>query len=137
MIENTSILSAGAVDATMFGAGAADESELLFEGMACAMDTDGRVAGGDSSLLCEDVEGGVSEINVAEDFAVGRLHGVERFNNALADDIVSLRVWCGFGRKVLRPAFEGTVLSGAVAIVIDDGVAQDAVEPGAGGLFFT
>jgi len=130
-------LCAGAVDAAMFGAGAADEGELFFKGVAGAMNTDRGIASGDSSFLCEDVEGGVGEIDVAEYFAVGGLHGVESFNDALADDLVSLRVGCVFGRKVLRPAFEGTVFGGAVAVVIDDGVAQDAIEPGACRLFLT
>jgi hypothetical protein len=53
-------LCAGAVDAAMFGAGATDESELLFEGAACAVDANSSIASGDSNLLREDVKSGVS-----------------------------------------------------------------------------
>jgi hypothetical protein len=119
----------------VFGAGAADLGELLFEGLASAMDTDGRVACGDSDLLCESIEGGVGQIDAAEDFAVGGLHGEDGFGDALADNLVGLRIGGGFG-EVLRPAFEGSVFGGAVAVVVDDCVAEDAVEPGCGGLLF-
>src|ERR1700732_419861 len=125
---------AGAVDAAVFGADAADLGELLFEGLTSAMDTHGGVAGGDSDFFCECVEGGIGYVDAAEDFAVGGLHSEEDFVDALADDLVGLRIGGGFG-EVLRPAFEGTVFGGAVAVVVDDGVAEDAVEPGCCGLF--
>jgi hypothetical protein len=126
---------AGAVDAAVFGAGAADFGELLFEGLAGAMNTDGGVACGDSRFFCEGLEARFSQIDTAEDFAIGGLHGLDGFGDALADDIVGLRVWCRFGGEILAPTLKSAIFGGAVAIVVDDGVAEDAVEPGDHGLF--
>jgi hypothetical protein len=49
-------LSAGAVDAAVFGAGATGEDELLLEGLAGSVGSDGGVAGGDAGFLCEGLE---------------------------------------------------------------------------------
>jgi hypothetical protein len=38
------------------------------------------------------------------------------------------------GEEIGGPLLEGAVFDGAVAVVVDDGVAKDAIEPGGGGL---
>jgi hypothetical protein len=107
---------------------------LFFEGLASSVHADGGVACGDSHFFCEGDEACFSQINFAEDFAVGGIHGEEDFVDALADDLLGFRVWRGFG-EVVGPALEGTIFGSAATVVVDDCVAQDAVEPGDSGLF--
>jgi hypothetical protein len=127
--------TAGTVDATVFRTGATDERELLFQGLPGAMDADCGVCGGDVGLDGECLEAAAFEIDIADNFAVSRLHRAEHIADALADDLVGLRIGLRFGGQFLRPALEGSVFGGAMAVVIDDGVAQDAVEPRDGRLF--
>lgn len=44
-------------------------------------------------------------------------------------------VGLGFGDQVFGPLFDGAIFGGAMPVVVDDSVAQDAIEPGYGGLF--
>ena len=59
---------------------------------------------------------------------------VEDVVDALADDLLGGRVELVFGGEVFGPLLEGAIFGGAMTVVVDDGVAQDAVEPGDGGL---
>lgn len=127
---------AGAVDATMFGAGAAGLDELFFEGLTGAVGTDGGVCGGDSRLFSEGVDGVFGKIDVANDLAVGGFERREYVVDALTDDLVSCRVRLSFGDEVFGPLLEGAVFGGAMAVMIDNGVAQDAIEPCHRGLVF-
>ena len=126
---------AGAIDATVFGTGTADERELLFQDLAGSMDADCCVRGGDVGLGGECLEAAAFEFDVADNFTIGRLHGAEHIADALAHDLLGLRIRLCFGGQFLRPSLEGSVFGGAMAVVIDDGIAQDAVEPGDGRLF--
>jgi hypothetical protein len=54
--------------------------------------------------------------------------------DAAADEVVGLAVRGAFEGELLRPAFEGGGFGAAAAEVVGDGVAEDGVEPGDGGL---
>ena len=51
----------------------------------------------------------------------------------MTDDLLGGGVGFDFGGEIAGPLLEGTVFGGALAVVIDDGVAEDTVEPGDGG----
>ena len=53
---DTPLVGAGAVDAAVPGAGAADLGELFFEGLTGTVNADGGVAGFDAGCLGEGVE---------------------------------------------------------------------------------
>jgi hypothetical protein len=125
---------AGAVDAGVFGAEAANEGELLPERLTSAMDADCSIARGNFCLGCEGFKTELGQIDVAEDLAVGGLHGGEHLFDAFADDLLGFRVGSSLGCEVLCPALKGAIFGCAVSVVVDDGVAQDAVEPRKGGL---
>ena len=123
---------AGAVDAGVFGADAADECELLAERLTGAVDADCCISRRNSCLGGESFEAQLGQIYVAEDLTVGGFHGGEHLADALADDLLGFRIGSGFGCKILCPALECAIFGCAVSVVVDDGVAQDAVEPGDG-----
>ena len=113
----------------MFGASAACKDELLLESLSGAVGSYGGVAGGDAGFLREGLECIFCEVDFADDLAVCRLEFVEDVVDALADDLLGGCVELVFDGEIFRPLLESTVFGGAVAVVIDDGVAQDAVEP--------
>lgn len=108
---------------------------MLFQSLTSAMNTNGSVAGGNSILRGEGFEAALGEVYVVKDLAVGGLHGEKDFADALANNLFSLGIGGGFDGEILSPAFKGAVFSGATAVVIDDGVAKNPVEPGDGRLF--
>jgi hypothetical protein len=118
----------------VFRAGAADLDELLFEGLPGAMDANCGVADGNSSFAGEGLEAGFFQVDLAEYLAVCRLHALKDVADALADDLFGLRLGRCFSFETLGPLLEYTVMDGTMAIVIDDGISQDAVEPGDGRL---
>jgi hypothetical protein len=129
------LLRAVAFDAGEFGTDAADPNKLGFKGLAGSMETNGGVARGNSGPGREGFQALAREVDAAENLAVGGLDGGKDLVDATADDLLSLSVGCGFGCEVVCPLLESAVFGGTVAIVIDDGVAQDAIEPGDGRLF--
>ncbi len=126
-------LGAGAVDTALFGAGSAGLYELFFESLTGSVGSDGGVAGCDAGSFGEGLEGAFGQIDFAKDVAVCWLDGGEDAVDALADDLLGGRVELDFGGQVAGPLFEGAIFGGAVAVVVDDGIAKDAVEPGYGG----
>jgi len=130
------LLRAAALDTGEFGTDAADPDKLGFKGLAGSMEANGGVARGDSGAGCEGFQAPASEVDAAENLAVGGPDGGKDLVDAITDDLFGLSVGCGFGCEVVSPLLEGAVFGGTAAIVIDDGVAQDAIEPG-DGRFFT
>ena len=118
----------------MFGAGATGEDGLFLESLACAMGPNGGIAGGDAGFLCERFECVLCEVNFADDFGICRLELLEDVVDALTDDLLSGRIKLSFDGKIVGPLFESAIFGGAMTIVVDHGVAQDAVEPCDGGL---
>lgn len=135
-MERTGGSSAGAVDTAMLGTGSAGERELFFQRLTRPMDADGGVAGSDAHGFGESFERVFSKIDAANNLAVLRLDGGEHVLDASADDILCTLVRRCFGDEIAGPSFESAVFGGAVTIVVDDGIAQNAVEPGDGGLVF-
>lgn len=113
----------------MFGAGATGEDELLLESLASAVSSNGGIARSDSGSLRERFERVLREIDFADDLAVRRLEVVEDVVDALTDDLLSGLVELGFDSKILGPLFQGAIFGGTVTVVVDDSVAEDAVEP--------
>ena len=118
----------------MFGAGATGEDELLFESLACAVRTYSGVAGSDAGFLREGLECIFGEVDFADNLAVCRFEFVEDVVDALTNDLLGGGVELAFDGEILGPLLQSTVFGGTVAVVVDDGIAQDAVEPGDGGL---
>ena len=120
----------------MDGAGAAGSSEFAAESGTGAVGADGGVAGGEFVAVGEVGEGCVGEIDFAEDLGVGGAEGGEDDLDAAADEGASGDVGgggLGVGEVQLGdPAIHRGGLGGVMAVVIDDGVAQDCVEPGDG-----
>src|SRR5215469_1399960 len=67
-----------------------------------------------------------------ESFGVGRLEIAHYGVDAVADDLLGLRIEPGLCCQVLCPAIERAVLGGAMTVVVDHSVPQDAIEPGRG-----
>ncbi len=90
---------------------------------------DGRVRR--SNALCSGIggEAPLFQIYLTQQLGIGRRNHLERAGDTLTDRLFKLRFG---GRGVFqfpRPAFEGCTFGGATAIVIDDCIAQDAIEP--------
>lgn len=119
----------------MFRADATNESELLSECLTSAVDADCSIARRNTCLGREGFKAEIGQIDITEDLAVGGLHGGQHLADAVTDDLLSFRVGSGLDCEVLCPALERTIFGCAVSVVVDDGVAQDAVEPGEGGFF--
>jgi len=73
-------------------AGAADESELLFEGLPCTMNANSGVALRDPGFECEGVQTAFCKVHVAKYLGIGRFECVEDVVDALADNFTSPRV---------------------------------------------
>jgi len=108
--------------------------KLLAEGLARSMYAYCSIARGNSGFLGEGVERSLSEIDFAERFAIGGLNLIESSGDAAAQVSRSqigsrrrrLYLWC--------QGFEGTRFDCAVTVVIDHCIAENAEEPGVGGL---
>ena len=118
-----------AVDAAMASTQAADQQELLFESLTCAMDTDGGVARGDASLFREGFKGVISQVYFAKDLVVGGFEGRENLLDTLADDLLCTKVIYELA-KIASPMLKSTIFDGTVTIVVDDSISENAVKPG-------
>lgn len=127
-------LRACAVVAGARTTGTAEFDKVLSEGLTSSMDPDSGVASSDAGGAGEGFQRIARDIHLAKDLVIGRLEFVQHGVDALADDLFGLWIGRSLCYKILCPAIERTVFSRAMSIVIDDGVAQDAVEPGDGGL---
>ena len=127
------LATAGAFEAGVLGAGSAGEEELLAEGGSGAVGANGGVRGGDVVGVGVLLQGLLVEVDGAEEVGVAGGEGVEDAGKAGADLVVEFDGGGGF--ELVREGFEGFALGGAAAVVVDDGVAEDAVEPGDDGLF--
>jgi len=122
-----------AVKAAVCGAGAATLDQLLAQRGARAMGTDCGVASGDGLRRCVSSQALFRQVDFAKERGVGGGKSVERAGDALAGGVHEKRIGRGFCFELARPTIEGRAFRGAAAMVIDEGVAQDAVEPGDGG----
>ncbi len=98
------------------------------------MDSDGGISRCDAGSIGDCFKRFAVEFDLAENLAVCGLEFVEGPKNAVTGAVFCQRVWLGFGGDILRPAIEGAVFSGAMTVVVDDGVAQNAIEPGNNGI---
>ena len=81
----------------MFGAGAADEGELLFEGLTCTMNANSGVALRDSGFERKGLQTDFCKVHAAKYLGIGRLQRVEDVVDTLADNFTSPRVVPRFG----------------------------------------
>jgi hypothetical protein len=103
------------------GVDAADQHELLFQGLAGAVNADGSVPPNDASTVCEAFKAFISVVYFAKDLAVGGLEGGQDLIDALLEDFLGAKIGCERG-KVMGPTLESTVFGGAVTVVVYDGV---------------
>ena len=118
----------------MGGAGSAAGKDLAFEGGASAVDADGSIGGSDAGAGGVRSKRGVVHLDAFEDGGVAGVKRVEGCGDAA--DRLLLRAGRR-GRGVLEFAgqtLESGRLAGVAAVAVDDGVAEDAVEPGHGRL---
>jgi hypothetical protein len=120
----------------VFAAGSAGGNEGFAQRLAGAVEADGGVPRGDVGGFGKEIDGALGEVDGGENFAVGGTKVLDRLAEAFADEAlgVGVRPGGGTGEELAGPGFEEAVVSGALAVMVDDGVAQDAVEPGGGRL---
>jgi hypothetical protein len=73
-------------------ASAADEGELLLEGLTCTMNANSGVALRDSGSACEGLQTAFCEVQVAKYLGIGRFQCVGDLADALADNFTSPRI---------------------------------------------
>lgn len=114
----------------MYGAHAASGGDLLAEGLAGAVDADCSIVGGDACMGGESGEGLVVEVDGFNRFAILRFQCLQQAVDTLADAAVEGLVGVLVGFQVVDQLICDAGRGGTVAVVIDDGVAKEAVEPG-------
>lgn len=116
----------------MFCTGSAGFRDLLAERLARPKDAHARIGGRDTCLFGVVLDGDPVELDALEGLGVLRLECLRELAHALTHDATQLAVILGdgFARERLGAAFCGR----APAIVIDDRVAKDPVEPADGAL---
>ena len=118
----------------MLRAEAANQDELFAEGLAGAVDADGGVADVDVLAPGEEFERGAGEVDFFEGLAVGGAKRRDDGGDAAAGDLLGLGVRFGRMEEFAGPLVEGAIFGGLAAVEVDDGVAEDAIEPGGDGL---
>jgi hypothetical protein len=118
-----------AIEAAVLGAGATGLFDLTAQRLPGAMYPDGCVFGGNAGLLRELVQVALLQIHNPQRIAIFGLERIEQAGNALADFLVQLGLGLLAGGEIPFPGFCGSREGGALAVMIDDGVAQDAIEP--------
>lgn len=113
----------------MFRADAAGFDEVFAERGAGAVGADGCVGWGDVLLGCKLLQGLLAEVDGAQKLGVIGMDGVEHAGEAGTDVALCLRWRSGLALELFAPLFEGVVFGGAAAVLVDDGVAQDPIEP--------
>src|SRR5580658_9954009 len=117
----------------MLRADAARADQLLLQRGAGTMSAHRRIARSQVVLRGKVNERAATEIDLAQNLNIGPLQRRQQLPNAAADDALSefvveigaFAILFKFG----SPAFERNIFRLAAARVIDDGVAQDGVEP--------
>ena len=118
-----------AVETAVGGTRAAGGNQRFFEGLASAVDADGCVRNADVIARGEVGQRRFLQVHIAKDIRVIWLERRQHSGDALADDIARqiVRLYGGF--KLVCPLRESAVFEAAMPVEVDDGVAQDAVEP--------
>ena len=113
----------------MLGAASACDADLLAQRFPCTVDANSRIAARDSGRLGEIVQTALAEIDDGQSFTILRLERGQQLRNALADVVPDFRFSCLVGGKLAPPSFHGAVRCRAVPVVVDDRIAQNAIEP--------
>ena len=119
-----------AIETAVIGAGTAGLADLFLERLAGAVDTHCGIVRGDGGLVREIVQGAFLDIDDTQGVAILGFESLKQGGDTLADFGAELGRGSDFVLKLLAPGFEGAGSGGAMAVVVDDGVAEDAVEPG-------
>ena len=101
---------------------------------ARTMCPDSRVCGRDSLRGSIGSQAPLFQIYLAQELSIGWRNHLERAGDTLTDRLFKLRFGGRGVFQLSRPTLECRTLGGAAAVVVDDRVAQDAIEPGNGGL---
>jgi hypothetical protein len=94
------------------------------------MHADGGILGSDSRLLGEVAELSVLEVHDSYGVAIVGLEAGEEAGDTLADFLAEAGVGLRVGGELAAPGFQGSSGNGAVAVMVDYGVAEDSIEPG-------
>ena len=103
---------------------------------AGTMGADSRVRRTDAVLAGIGCKFTLGQIDLAQQFGITRFERFESAHDTSAGGVEEL--WLrgtGIG-QFQSPALQRRNLGSAAAVVVDDGIAQDAIEPGNDGLFF-
>ena len=117
----------------MVEAGPAAPGDLATQGLAGPMEADPGISRGDPRLAGEGADAQTVEVDTAQRRPVLGLQGFYQGGNAGAGDRLELVVGLGGSLFALRgEPREGPVPRVLPAMVVDDGIPQDPVEPGRG-----
>ena len=100
------------------------------------MGTYRRIAWRNSLRLGEFRERSLAKIHLAQQGSVSRSHSFESPANTFASSFLKSGLWLSCRLKLLNPALKRRPLGGTPPIVIDDRIAQHAIEPRHGRLAF-
>lgn len=114
-------------------ADAAGADQLLFERGSSPVSAHGGIARFQFVRRGKIGQGSAVEIDLAQNFCIGRFQGGQQLLNAATHDaaceLIFRTVPFRLSLQLFGPTFERSVLRVAAARVVNDGVAQDCVEP--------
>jgi hypothetical protein len=119
-----------AVEAAVIGASAAGLFDLAAQGFPGPMHADGGIVGRDSRLAREVADVAIVEIDDLQRLAIFGLEGCEKAGNTLADLLTEEGIGLLNPGGLAAPGLQGALGSGAAAVMVDDGIAEDPIEPG-------
>jgi hypothetical protein len=114
----------------MLGTSPARPFHLKAQGFPGPMQADGGIFRRNTRLLRQVTEGAVFQVDNPEGILVFRLERGEKAGHALADLLPQHLIGFLSLGELSAPFLQGARSGGPLTVMIDDGVAQDPIEPG-------
>jgi len=114
----------------MFGAGSARRLHCLSQSFSRAMHSDARIVLRDASSLRQLSQTPVFQINHLDGLSILGLQFDQHLPHASARNIANHGIGFRFCFEFANPALRGTLGSGFVSVMIDQGISQKPIEPG-------
>jgi hypothetical protein len=113
----------------------AGKRDLSAQRFARTMNPDGGIVGCNSRLFAKIGQSAFFQINPCQSLAILRLQSIQQSGNALAYVALKRGLRLNVRLKLAYQSLRRSIRGSALPMVINDGVAQNAIEPGNGGLF--
>jgi len=113
----------------------AGKRDLFAQRFARTMYPDGGIVGRDASLFAQISQTAFLQINPHQSLAILRLQSIQQSGNTLAYVALKRVLRLNVRLKLADQSLRRSIRDSALPIVIDDGVSQNAIEPGNGGPF--